>query len=99
MSTRTSKIFDDLGPLIRGGLPHGWQVRMIWTVYETGDQQECEFSGYEIQQGFDLFTIDPYGNGDLLPGWTAGPVGIFDRRLLVTSPDGAKSIITDLTKD
>jgi hypothetical protein len=92
-----SRLVDDLAGLIRGGVPHGWQIRAVWNVDEVGGQTECSFACYEIQQGFDLFTVDAWGASDDVPqGWIVQPPkGPFRKDIRVISPDGSECVINE----
>jgi hypothetical protein len=75
------------------GLPPGWQIRAL--VERHGDHHQL--IGYEMQAGFDMFTISTRGQGPLPPGWRVRVTGgAFYDEFIVTAPDGTAALISDI---
>lgn len=74
-------------------MPPGWKLTAI--LERQGEHHQL--TGYELQAGFDVFTIGTEGQGQLPPDWRVRITGgAFYNEFIVTAPDGTEALISDI---
>jgi hypothetical protein len=84
---------EELERWLQDGMPPGWKVTCLFKLH--GKHQRL--TGYELQVGFDVFSIDIVGAKELPIGWTIKRTGgAFFDEFIVTAPDGTEALLSDI---
>lgn len=84
---------EELERWLQEGIPPGWKITCLFKLHGEHHQ----LTGYELQVGFDVFTIAIEGARELPVGWTVKRIGgAFYDEFIVTAPDGTEAVLSDI---
>jgi hypothetical protein len=74
-------------------MPPCWKITCLFKLHGEHHQ----LTGYELQVGFDVFTIGAEGQSEPPPGWTVKVIGGASyNEFIITAPDGTEALISDI---